>query len=474
MNRVWWIDGLLMGLVLLAELVASFLIPASEQINGSGIALLVSATLPLIARRRYPMAVLITHTALAIPYHANEFPHEAIIPSTILALYTVARHGNRRRTAGVILAVMALAAGGILFSRTANENTALQTFGAVGWIVLACVAGEAVRLHRAYIAEVLDRAERAERTRDEEARRQVTEERLRIARDLHDLLAHTITVIQVQAGVAAHLLTERHADSRTVIDALETISDACADARAELAATVGVLRAPSGGARETDASREPLPDLTRVRALAEHAEAAGVTVEFVTAGHQRPLAPTVELVGYRIIQEALTNIAKHAQATIATVRLDYRTDRLLIGITDNGRGRQHGDPGNSMATTGFGIRGMIERATAIGGTVSATDTGGGFEIAAALPVSGHSSPTPAPIPPNKPVAAPIPPNMPEGAPTPAGEPEATPIPTSEPEAARIPASEPESAVYDSAARLVDRAERTAPHPATDASMEARP
>ncbi|GAB4584651.1 sensor histidine kinase [Nocardia sp. IFM 10818] len=454
MNRVWWTDGLLMGLVLLAELVAGFLIPATEQINGFGIALLVLATLPLIARRRYPMPVLITHAALAIPYHANEFPHEAIIPSTIIALYTVARYGTRRRTAGVILAVIALAAGGILLSRTENENTALQTFGAVGWIVLACVAGEAVRLHRAYITEVLDRAERAERTRDEEARRQVAEERLRIARDLHDLLAHTITVIQVQAGVAAHLLTERHADRGIVIHALETISDACADARAELAATVGVLRAPDRGAREDSTSREPLPDLARVRTLADHAEAAGVTVKFVTAGHQRPLAPTVELVGYRIIQEALTNVAKHARATMATVRLDYRIDRLLIGVTDNGRGQQRDDSGTPRATTGFGIRGMIERAEAIGGTVSATDTGSGFEIAAVLPFIGPSNPAPAPIPPS--------------------EPEAARSPASEPGAAPIPPSEPGSALYNSAERRADRTERTAPRPAIDAPMEAQP
>ncbi|WP_067549142.1 sensor histidine kinase [Nocardia crassostreae] len=254
MNRVWWTYGLLTGAVLLGELVAARLIPATTPLNAFGATLLVLATLPLMLRRRYPLAVLIAHTVLAIPYHANEFPHEAIVPATIIALYTVARWGTRRRTAIVILTVMAFAAAGIIISREGNENTALQTFGAVGWIVLACVAGEAVRLHRAYIAEVLDRAERAERTRDEEARRQVTEERLRIARDLHDLLAHTITVIQVQAGVAAHLITERHADRDTVIDALETISDACADARAELAATVGVLRTPDRHADEDSTS----------------------------------------------------------------------------------------------------------------------------------------------------------------------------------------------------------------------------
>ncbi|WP_067549140.1 sensor histidine kinase [Nocardia crassostreae] len=117
-------------------------------------------------------------------------------------------------------------------------------------------------------------------------------------------------------------------------------------------------------------------------------------MEFVTAGHQRPLAPTVELVAYRIVQEALTNVAKHAEATTATVHLDYRTDRLLIDISDNGRPQQRNNSRNHSNTTGFGIRGMIERAEAIGGTASAIDTGNGFEVRATLPVLGAQRSTP--------------------------------------------------------------------------------
>ncbi|WP_194819436.1 sensor histidine kinase [Nocardia sp. XZ_19_385] len=370
----WWTDGLLAAALLIAELIAATLIPSSRPLDGFGALLLILATAPLAARTYAPVPVLIAHLATAIPYHANEFPHEAIIPATIVALYTAARHGNRRRTAVMVAAVLTFGLGGILMSGEDSENIALQAFGAIGWIVLACVAGEAVRLHRAYIAEVLDRAERAERSRDEEARRQVAEERLRIARDLHDLLAHTITVIQVQAGVAAHLLTERQAEPATVLGALDTISGACADARAELSATVGVLRTPGSEARG------PLPALAQVHSLAALAEAAGVTVEFETTGPARRLTPTVEMVGYRIVQEALTNVAKHGCADHTTVRLEYHPDRLVIRVSDDGRG-------SSNATPGFGIRGMMERAEAIGGTVLAEGSAKGFTVTADLPVA---------------------------------------------------------------------------------------
>ncbi|MCP2299767.1 Signal transduction histidine kinase [Nocardia amikacinitolerans] len=375
MNRRWVADGVLAVVLLIVELIAAVPLAGPRPLDAFGAVLLTLATAVVVARRSWPLGVLFAHLALAIPYHANEFPHEAVVPATIVALYTVARYGTRVRTALVVAMVLLFGVGGILLSRTENENTALQAFGAVGWIVLACVAGEAVRLHRAYLAEALDRAERAERSRDAEARRQVAEERLRIARDLHDLLAHTITVIQVQAGVAAHLLTEGRADRATVVAALDTIADACADARAELAATVGVLRTPGGE------PRGPLPALAQLSALAEPAEVAGVMVEFEIVGEARALLPTVEMVAYRIVQEALTNVAKHARATRALVRLDYEVDRLTVCVTDDGRGTFDGAPG-------FGIRGMVERAEAVGGSLRTLGTDAGFTVTAELPIPG--------------------------------------------------------------------------------------
>lgn len=380
-------DGLLTAVLLLAGVLSAALLTgppapfdilnAPRPLDALGVLLLSAATLPLLLRRRAPLAVLIAHLTAAIPYHASEFQHESIVPATVVALYTASRYGTRRRTLVIIAGTVTFGVAGIIMSQTGGENVAVEAFGALGWIVLACVAGEAVRLQQAYVAEALDRAERAERTRDEEARRQVAEERLRIARDLHDLLAHTITVIQVQAGVAAHLIVEGQADRETVTAALDTIADACADARAELTATVGVLRAP------TDEPRGPLPTLAQLPVLAEPAEAAGATVRFTTSGAVRPLPPTVEMVGYRIVQEALTNIAKHANAARAEVNLDYRPDRLVIAVTDNGRGA----PDDARPARGFGIRGMLERAEAIGGVVETSHTGQGFTVRADLPIT---------------------------------------------------------------------------------------
>ncbi|QLY27823.1 sensor histidine kinase [Nocardia huaxiensis] len=390
MRRQWLADGLLTAVLLLGGLCASAglsgppgpvdILESPRPFGLLGALLLAAATLPLVARRRAPLAVLAAHLVAAIPYHALEFQHEVVVPATIVALYTAARYGNRRRTLLIITGVVTFGLLGILTSRRGGENVALEAFGAIGWIVLACVAGEAVRLQRAYVAEALDRAERAERSRDEEARRQVAEERLRIARDLHDLLAHTITVIQVQAGVASHLVSEGQSDRETLTAALDTIADACSDARAELTATVGVLRAP------TDEPRGPLPSLAQLPNLAEPAEVAGVTVEFTITGAVRPLPPTVELVGYRIVQEALTNIAKHAKASRAEVALDYRADRLVVRVADDGPDAAAVD--RKAHGRGFGVRGMIERAEAVGGRVEIASGATGFTVRAHLPVTG--------------------------------------------------------------------------------------
>ncbi|WP_051186517.1 sensor histidine kinase [Nocardia tenerifensis] len=383
MERRWWIDGAITGVVLFIGFGWALLMPGDSALDPLGVLLLVAGVVPLLIYRIAPLPVLVANMAVAVVYHLAEYPHEALIPATMVALFAVARYGNRRRTLLVIAVVVVIAELGIFYSAEPGENTVFLAIDAIGWVLVAAVAGEAARLQHAYLAAIVDRAERAERTRDEEARRQVTEERLRIARDLHDLLAHTVTVIQVQAGVAAHLLTERKAEPATVIAALDTISDACVDARAELAATVGVLRSPVAE------SRSPLPTLAQLSALAEPVEAAGASVEIRRTGRVRALAPTVELVGYRIVQEALTNVAKHSGASEARVELDYADDRLGIRVIDNGAVEVGTKDESGVTTEGFGIVGMIERAEAIGGTVVATGTEDGFTVTAELPVVGR-------------------------------------------------------------------------------------
>lgn len=377
MDRSLRFDAALTGGLLALGFGWALLVPEQRPLDWFGALLLVVATLPLLAYRRAALSVLVAHTAAAVGYHLHEYPHEAIVPATMVALFAAARYGNRRRTVLVVLIVAPIVVLGIIGLSEAGDNTLVECIGSIGWVVVACIAGEAARLQHAYLAATVDRAERAERTRDQEARRQVAEERLRIARDLHDLLAHTITVIQVQAGVAAHLAGTRQAEPAVLAAALDTITEACADARTELAATVGVLRGP-----DTE-SLAPQPTLAQLPALAELAEAAGATVTFEITGDRRPLPPAVEMIGYRIVQEALTNVAKHAAATMAEVRLDYRADRLVLRIADNGCG---GAVSDTEQLAGFGLLGMRERAEAVGGTVTVTRGAAGFTATAELPV----------------------------------------------------------------------------------------
>ena len=378
--------------------------PGMRHLDVFGLVLLSAAALPLAVRERWPVPVLAVNILASVPFHANNYAHASVAPATMVALFTVAAGGNRRRTVLAGAAVLTTAGIGVFVVPHHDERPALAAVSVAGWIVAALVAGEAVHLHDAYIAEILDRAERAERAREENARQLVTAERLRIAHDLHDLLAHSITVIQVQAGVAGHLLAEHLADADKLATSLEAITTACVEARRELAATVGVLR-------ESDLSESecgPLPGLNQLRALAEPAEAVGVSVDFVEQGESRALPPTVELVAYRIVQEALTNVAKHSGARRATVALGYRPYRLDLDVTDDGAttngaatgGAANGAAANGagtngagtnggragLAATGFGIIGMAERAAAIGGKVTAGAVPGGFRVAATLPV----------------------------------------------------------------------------------------
>jgi signal transduction histidine kinase len=374
-----WADAALAAVLLGAGLLVAARFPAGRTLDAGGVLLLSATVVPLVVRRRWPLPVLGVHLAALVPFHALDYQHEAVVPGTIVALYTVAARGPRRRTVLVGLVTVGFAALGILaFSEDADDPQVVNVLSALGWVVAAVVAGEAVRLHRAYLAEVLDRAERAERSRDEEARRQVAEERLRIARDLHDLLAHSITVIHVEAGVASHLIGDRGVDQQALLTSLDVITAACAEARGELTATLGLLReaGPAGD------DRQPAPRLAELPALARAAEAAGIEVGFSTRGTARDLPPEVELVAYRIVQEALTNVVKHSGAGRADVVLDYGDDRLGLEVTDDGRGSSGG--------SGFGTGGMRERATALGGSLTAGPAEGGYAVTATLPVRGRT------------------------------------------------------------------------------------
>jgi len=241
-----------------------------------------------------------------------------------------------------------------------------------------------------HLREVEQRAEEAERTKDEAARRRAVEERLRIARELHDSLTHSISVIQVQAGVAVHLARKR---GEEVPPALLAIQEAGADASRELRATLQVLRSAEDG----DSS-----GLCQLDSLVARARTAGLPVTVTVTGAERPLPPDVDQAAYRIVQEALTNVSRHAgsagagDGVSASVRLWYTPDTLTVQVDDDGKGdgaRPAGarPAGARPAGPGLGLIGMRERVSALGGRLHAGPRdGGGFQVRAELPVRAPS------------------------------------------------------------------------------------
>lgn len=373
----------LLALVVAAVGGAGHWLAAGPEASWWGIASVVVGGLSLAARRRLPLLVLaVTAVLVALTYLAGEV-HQGpfIILPVLVALYTAAEHGDRR--AAVIAAVgVALALLGGLLVATGVVD-ALGVLWGIGWLAAAVVTGEVVRNRRDYMAAVEARAMEAERTREEEARRRAGEERLRIARDLHDVVAHNLSTINVQAGVAAHLLDSGPEPARS---ALLAIKQASKDALTELRSTLGVLR-------ETDepgegAPREPAPGLARLDALVARTTAAGLPVELSVDGTPKQLPGQVDLAAYRIVQESLTNALRHAGDARATVRLTYGDDTLEVVVDDDGRGTTAGPARHG----GHGIAGMRERAAATGGDLDVGPRpGGGFRVRATLSLDGQSS-----------------------------------------------------------------------------------
>jgi signal transduction histidine kinase len=260
--------------------------------------------------------------------------------------------------------------------------------------VVAGVLGHSVQNRRAYLAAVEERARRAEQSRDSEARRRVAEERVRIARELHDLVAHQITLANAQATVADHLFDARPEQTRKSLkELIETTGNALDDLRA----TVGLLRQAGDAAGEGTgaAPAEPAPGLSRLPTLLESFRRAGLEVSVHQEGTARPLPPGVDLTAYRIVQEALTNVTKHAGTGSARVHLAFNRDRVAITVADDGGGARRtptASTGPSASTAvdrlpGYGLIGMRERATAVGGHLSAgRRPEGGFLVSTQLPL----------------------------------------------------------------------------------------
>lgn len=309
-----------------------------------GWTLLIISALALVSRRVAPMATTVVVVLAVGPYHSLDYAHFATVPAGVVALYALAVGAPPLRALlalSVIVAAMTL-----VMSSSSDSQDVSEMLRGSGWLLAVVVIGIAIRTHRSYVAAIVERAERAERTREEEAARRVAEERLRIARDLHDLLAHSITLIGVQTSVAAHVLVADpdRLDRETVAKALDSIADTCRDARAELRTTLQVLRAGDPDP-SSDATRPP-PGLAGLSDLAKSAEAAGarVTLDFrLTAADASAVPPAVGAAAYRIVQEALTNAVRHAGPDVRTVATVERVplpwadgEALRVTVTDDG------------------------------------------------------------------------------------------------------------------------------------------
>jgi signal transduction histidine kinase len=345
--------------------------------NDLGYLLLVVSGLVLVVRRRWPVAVFATTVACSVVYYTAGYPDGPGWVGLFVAIYTVTALGDGHRSLQIV------AAGKVVLITVWLVTAELQPFSAAGWVffrigaaVMVAALGESVRTRQALAAEAQERVERAEQTKEEEARRRVDAERLRIAREVHDTVAHAIAVINVQAGVSAHVLDKRPGQAR---DTLVTIEQTSARALGELRATLGMLR-------DADHDRRaPTPGLNQVEELAALAREAGLDVKVEVASPPRELPGTTDHAAYRILQESITNAIRHAGPARVLVSVTYGPSDLELLVADDGHGPR--DPGRGAGDAGRGIVGMRERAALLGGELTAGPRpDGGFQMRARLPL----------------------------------------------------------------------------------------
>ncbi|MFG2875379.1 sensor histidine kinase [Streptomyces sp. NPDC048337] len=343
--------------------------------------LLAAVYLPLVLRRRFPLAVLCATGIAVAAYFTLGYYHVVAVCGLATALYTVASLRPRRVSARC-------AAGALLVflwgTRLAEPGIGALSVGFVTVTTVVCwVVGDGARRLRE-----LTRRLRLEQ--EEKARRAVTEERIRIARELHDVIAHHVSVISVQTGLATYVFS---ADPPTARRALDTVGDSAREALAEMRRMLEVLRAEGPAADPESASatecpKSGVPGLGHLDALVKRVGEAGVPVDVRITGTAYALPPGIDLCAYRVVQEALTNVIKHAPEARTTVRVDYGADEIRVRVKDEGSGRTPARtaPGAGPAT-GQGLIGMRERATIYHGTVTAEPApGGGFEVCLRVPV----------------------------------------------------------------------------------------
>jgi signal transduction histidine kinase len=363
------VDALLalaVGVVTVISIVVADVDDPSERMTWWGWALVAVQVVPLVWRRRAPLAVLFVSGLGSLVFGMANLPDPAIQFTLALALYTVAAYRCRRISVPVVLASVVVGALSFVLDDQADLADIAVTYlvGVGAWVV-----GDSTRSQRERAAWLAQRQQ-------DGARRAAAEERVRIARDLHDVVAHHISVIAVQAEAAQEVLA---AHPERAERAMATVAETARTALGELRRMLGLLR--------SDAGRAPQPDLGAVDELVASVRGAGLAVEVRTTGPARPVDGVVGVTAYRIVQEALTNVLRHADARRACVDLAFDADALVIRVADDGRGPRAARPGATNGGGGQGIVGMRERVTVLGGRL---ETGpapdGGFTVEARLPL----------------------------------------------------------------------------------------
>jgi signal transduction histidine kinase len=342
-----------------------------------GCALVLLHTLPLAARRRFPGTVLALCVASGLAFAALFIMPVFLGPAILVAVYSVAAYGRRWVSlAGLMVTELGLAAVQLTPGRF--ERSSLLLFS--GIVAVAWVLGHFVGDRQVYAAQLEERTAELERAREELARRAVVEERLRLARELHDVVAHAMSVIAVQSGVGAHVAASRPEEVGKALAAIEATSRG---ALTELRRLLGVLRQD----REPQASLTPVPGLANLDSLLAEVGKAGLAVRVRVEGAPTLLPAGVDLSAYRIVQEALTNVVKHAGPAHAQVTIGYRDQDVTVEVIDDGRGAVTPADDGRMGS-GHGLIGMRERVAAFGGDLQVGPRpGGGFRVAARLPLA---------------------------------------------------------------------------------------
>lgn len=357
------IDIALVALLLLIGIVAA---THQQHLRAAAIPLAIGEAVPLLWRRRRPGAIVLIVTAVALASIALDV---WTIPLPLgVALYTfmAVRSEWRVRVVGiaaiVAVAIAVLSAGGLEFGAAAAR---------VVFLIAAAALGDSIGSRRAYIHEIEEKAERLEREQEIEASRAVAEEQARIARELHDVVAHALSVIVVQAGAADDAFVR---DSAAAHASIRAIDDSARSALTDLRRVLGILH-------QDEPEYEPQAGLDRLDSLVESVRATGLAVAFEVEGAPRPLPPSVALSTYRIIQEALTNSLKHAQAEHVRITIRYG-ETLHVDVSDDGSLATNG-----AAVPGRGLIGMRERVTLLGGTlVVGPQPSGGYRVSADIPI----------------------------------------------------------------------------------------